>query len=78
MKNRTVKRITAGLLALTLVQGYCMAVMALDVNDEIGAVGQENRTQISIDRTFLKAGEALKVDNPEGYKLKYFIDGITI
>ncbi len=75
MKNRTVKRITAGLLALTMVQGYCTMVMAADGNAGIKAVGQESGMPISIDRTFLKAGEALKVDNAEGYKLKYFVDG---
>lgn len=57
------KKLLAILLVITMLSGVLFCVHA-----------EEVPAQISIDRTFLMAGQTLTVDNPGGYTLHFFVD----
>lgn len=71
MKPRVLKSVISTVLALALflgffaplTGGFAVVASALD-NDEV---------YVSIDKTYLKLGEELRVDNPSGLELEYFV-----
>ena len=78
--NKALNKTISFVLALTA----CSNVMLAHPDSQVinrtflnaFAAEEEEATKFGVDKTYLTVGEQLKINNPDGYKLKIYVDGI--
>ncbi len=78
--NKALNKTISFVLALTA----CSNVMLAHPDSQVinrtflnaFAAEEEEATEFGVDKTYLTVGEQLNINNPDGYKLKIYVDGI--
>lgn len=77
MRITVLKKALSGILALTFIAGS-VQIIPFSSNTPLLKTYAEETNEIKIDKTYLKAGEPLRVTNAGGYQIKYYVDDVEV